>query len=141
MQALIKRSFLSVLILSEFTSFCLSQSVSINTDGTSPNASSGLEISIPDKGFLIPRLALTGTLNSTPLSTHTAGLIIFNTATTGDVSPGLYYNNGAKWIRISSAGTTTGNMLYWTGTEWALIPPGQPGQKLQLNSSSIPVWQ
>lgn len=37
-------------------------------------------------------------------------------------------------------GTAVGDMKYWNGTSWIMIPVGTPGQFLQLNSSSIPNW-
>ena len=37
-------------------------------------------------------------------------------------------------------GTAVGDMKYWNGTAWVMIPVGTPGQFLQLNSSSIPSW-
>jgi hypothetical protein len=118
-----------------------SQSVSVNTTGAPPDANAGLDISFPNLGFLIPRVALTGTSSAAPLTAHVAGMIVYNTATAGDVTPGFYYNNGTKWIKSIQPGNATGNMLYWDGSKWALIPPGLSGQKLQINSSGIPVWQ
>lgn len=123
-----------------FSGLALSQSVSINTNGAPPNSSAGLEINIPNKGFLISRVLLTATINPAPLPVHVAGIIVFNTATVNNVSPGLYYNNGVRWIRINPPGTAPGNMLYWNGTSWVLLPPGTPGQRLMLNSSGLPVW-
>lgn len=55
------------------------------------------------KGLLMPRVSLTSTTLANPLSSHTKGMIIYNQATTGDVSPGLYFNDGTKWIRAISA--------------------------------------
>lgn len=37
-------------------------------------------------------------------------------------------------------GTTIGDMKYWNGSSWTLIPVGTPGQFLQINSSNIPSW-
>lgn len=37
-------------------------------------------------------------------------------------------------------GTNIGDMQYWNGTAWTMIPAGSPGQFLQLNSSNIPQW-
>ena len=37
-------------------------------------------------------------------------------------------------------GNTKGDMQYWNGTEWVIIPTGKPGQFLQLSESGIPVW-
>ena len=73
--------------------------------GTSaPHASAKLEISATDKGFLPPRVALTGTSDVSTIATPAAGLMVFNTATAGtspsNVTPGFYYYDGARWQRI-----------------------------------------
>lgn len=72
-----------------------------------PNANAVLDLQSSTKGLLLPRLALTRTDNAAPLSAHTAGMTVYNTATSDDsvpfeyyVSPGLYYNDGTKWVRL-----------------------------------------
>jgi hypothetical protein len=80
---------------------------------TTPNASAKLDITSTNKGFLPPRVALTaanvfapvtGLSGTTELATA-AGLLIYNTATSGttpnNVVPGYYYWNGTGWIQIS----------------------------------------
>ena len=39
-----------------------------------------------------------------------------------------------------TSGTAVGDMKYWNGTAWVLIPVGTPGQFLQLNASNVPTW-
>lgn len=55
------------------------------------------------KGLLLPRVALSSTSDATPLSAHVKGMFVYNTATTtagsNDVTPGIYYNDGTKWIK------------------------------------------
>ena len=77
---------------------------------TTPDASSMLEISSTNKGLLIPRLSLAATTNTSPVASPQAGLLIYNTTTTGDVTPGFYYWDGSKWVSLKgvSAGTSTG---------------------------------
>jgi len=127
-----------VMMIASFQGF--TQNVGINATGTVPNASAGLDIDFPNKGLLIPRLALTGTANFAPLSAHVAGMVVYNTATAGDVTPGFYYNNGTKWIPGLPAGTAAGNMLYWSGSAWVPIPIGTAGQSLQVSALGIPTW-
>jgi hypothetical protein len=55
------------------------------------------------KGLLLPRVALTATNAATPLDAHVAGMTVYNTAATGDVTPGYYYNDGTQWVRLASA--------------------------------------
>ena len=64
-------------------------------------------------GLLIPRVALALTTTATVL-TPTVSEMVYNTATAGDVTPGFYYWDGSKWVRIvtgavSNDWTTTGN--------------------------------
>jgi len=67
-----------------------------------PNAILDLNANNTDngtKGLLLPRVALVATTNASPLSVHVQGMYVYNTATANDVSPGVYYNDGTKWIR------------------------------------------
>ncbi len=77
---------------------------------TTPNASAKLDIFADNKGFLPPRVALTATnvfapvtglSGSTALATA-AGLLVYNTTSSGNVLPGYYYWNGTLWIQISN---------------------------------------
>lgn len=70
---------------------------------TSPNVNSILELNSDHLGFLLPRVALSSTSVSSPLGAFVAGITIYNTATVGDVTPGLYFSDGIKWISISEA--------------------------------------
>ncbi len=38
------------------------------------------------------------------------------------------------------AGQTTGSMIYFDGTNWAVVLPGTPGQILQTNGAASPSW-
>jgi hypothetical protein len=135
-----KNRLYAFLILMISTLPIFSQNVGINSTGNAPNTNAGLDVDFSNKGVLIPRVALTNTASFLPLSAHVAGMIIYNTATTGDVKPGFYYNNGFNWVSGFPTGTATGNMLYWNGNAWLMIPPGLPGQFLQLNASNLPYW-
>lgn len=90
-----------LLLVSLFPAFFFAQ-VGIGT--TTPNASAMLEVNATDKGFLPPRVALTGTNDIATISGPTAGLFVYNTASAGtapsNVTPGLYYCDGSKWQRI-----------------------------------------
>jgi len=129
------------LLVSLFISLSLfSQNVSISDKDTLPNAAAGLDVYFSNKGLLIPRVALTGTANFAPLSAHVAGMIVYNTATVLDVKPGFYYDDGSKWITGFPVGGNIGDMLFWNGSAWAMIPVGTSGQYLQLSASNIPSW-
>src|SRR5690554_2993176 len=72
------------------------------------NQNAVLEVESTNKGLLMPRLELTETTAPAPLIAHVAGMTVYNTATSdaavadeNKVTPGYYYNDGAKWVRIA----------------------------------------
>ncbi|BAP32427.1 uncharacterized protein CHSO_3390 [Chryseobacterium sp. StRB126] len=91
-----------------FSSLYFSQ-VGINT--TTPNPNSDLELASTNKGLLLNRVAL----NSTSSGVFNAGMLVYNTATANDVTPGVYISNGTIWTKLTDSQT--------------------------LNSSLSPVWK
>src|SRR5690606_2005072 len=57
-------------------------------------------------GLLHARLQLIRTDDAAPLSQHRAGMIVYNTVTANDVIPGIYYNNGNRWILVVGGDVT-----------------------------------
>lgn len=81
--------------------------VGINT--TTPANGALLDISSSDKGFLMTRVALTGTDDVTTITpSATTGLMVYNTVTAGalpvQVTPGFYYWSGSQWRRFYNQG-------------------------------------
>jgi len=79
----------------------------INTK--SPSSGALLDISSSNKGFLMTRIALTGTDDVTTITpSATTGLLLYNTVTAGalpvQVTPGFYYWNGSQWVRLYNQG-------------------------------------
>ncbi|MDA6068412.1 hypothetical protein NJT12_02145, partial [Flavobacterium sp. AC] len=73
-----------------------------------PNASSQLDVVASNKGILIPRVALTSTIDKvTIVEGNVNSLLVFNTQTIKDITPGYYYWYVDKWYRIGTAGTET----------------------------------
>ena len=77
-----------------------------------PDGSATLDVSggpytsgSPYRGFLPPKVALTQTSVAAPVTSPATGLLIYNTAKAGDVTPGYYYWEGNKWLRLSTATT------------------------------------
>ncbi|MCB9226530.1 MAG: hypothetical protein H6578_05115 [Chitinophagales bacterium] len=79
------------------------QNVGIGTN--TPNASAKLDVTATDKGFLPPRVNLTATNATTPITSPATGLLVYNQATAGtvpnNVTPGYYYWDGSKWTRLN----------------------------------------
>lgn len=89
------------------------QNVGINSSGNAPDASSALDISFSDKGLLIPRVALTSTSSTSPITGSPANsLLVYNTATANDVTPGYYYWNSTLWTKLSTGGVAAASQ--WT---------------------------
>ncbi|MBK6966765.1 MAG: hypothetical protein IPH20_23415 [Bacteroidales bacterium] len=80
--------------------------VAINTDGSDPDNSAMLDVKSIDKGLLIPRVALTGTMDVATIASPATSLLIYNTATAGtppdNVTPGYYYWNGTAWATLAN---------------------------------------
>jgi hypothetical protein len=95
----------------------LTTNAQIGIGTSSPSASAKLEISSTSRGFLLPRVALTGTADIATIASPATALLVYNTATAGtspnNVTPGFYFYSGAAWVRIV---TPTDNVTNVTGT-------------------------
>jgi hypothetical protein len=85
----------------------------ITTD-TAPNPTNA-------DGLLIPRVSLSDTTTATVI-TPTESELIYNTATINDVTPGYYYWDATKWIRLA-----TGNLA----NNWSIT--GNAGTNATVN--------
>lgn len=103
---LITLLFFSSCIWRGLGGFVNAQNIGINTSGASPDASAMLDIVATDKGLLLPRVALTITTSASPVTSPATGLLVYNSATINDVTPGFYYWDGTKWVRFTT-GTST----------------------------------
>jgi len=69
-----------------------------------PAVSAQLEVKSSTRGFLPPRVALTATNATAPVTTPVEGLLVYNTATAGSgatgVTPGFYFYSGTAWVRL-----------------------------------------
>ncbi len=115
--------------------------VAINTDGTDPDNSAMLDVKSIGKGLLIPRVALTGTLDVATIASPATSLLIYNTATAGtspdNVTPGYYYWNGTAWTTLANGPwTQNGNDIYSNITGNAGIGTTLPDDKLHLYDST-----
>jgi hypothetical protein len=93
--------FMVVLLL--FLGTCqLNAQIKVGNNPKTINTNSIFEMESSNKGMLLPRLALTSTTSFAPLSAAIEGMTVYNTATTADVTPGIYYNDGKLWVRVVS---------------------------------------
>jgi trimeric autotransporter adhesin len=89
--------FFSVLFLSKANA----QSLAINTDGSTANASSILDVKSTDKGVLIPRMNKT---ERNAIGSPATGLLVFVNAPD---TVGFSYYNGSSWVWIASGNYAT----------------------------------
>ncbi len=112
---------IAVSVFSMKTINSFSQSVSINNDGSLPNASAMLDIKSGTKGILIPR-----TSTSTRITiTGAKGLLLYDTT-----SSSFWYHTGATWTELGSAAPTgwllSGNSGTNASTEFIGTIDNQP---------------
>ena len=88
------------LIFAALSVSAFSQNVGINPSGATPNASAGLDVDFTNMGVLMPRVSLTQTALASPITSPAASLVVYNTASVNDVTPGFYYWDGSKWLRL-----------------------------------------
>ncbi len=99
------KTFLIVtLIAIGFASNVFSQ-ISISISGNPPHSSAGLDVDFNDRGLLIPRVSLSQTTSAAPITAPATSLLVYNTATVNDVTPGYYFWDGSRWLRLFDANT------------------------------------
>lgn len=117
------------------------QSVGIGT--TLPDSSAILDLQSLNKGFLPTRIALVAINSTDPIINPKPGLLIYNTAISGtapfEVTPGYYFWNGTSWYPVVNKGKQFGDMQYWDGSKWIVIPIGLNGQTLTICNGK-PIW-
>ncbi len=114
------------MLISALTLYSLCSFAQVGIATTTPNTDALLDVNSTvanPGGILLPRMALTMTTSPAPLGADVAGMIVYNTATAGDVTPGFYYNDGTDWIRLGSGASSadwaiTGNTGTVAGTNF-----------------------
>ena len=104
-----------VFISLSFILFCFASYSQVGIGNTNPNSNALLEVGngADTGGVLLPRVNLIATDDPSPLSTDVAGMIVYNTNTQNDVTPGFYYNDGTDWVRLGAGGSSSDD---WTIT-------------------------
>lgn len=128
-----KIAVLTGLILCLNTFNVLAQ-VKIGDNPRSLNPDAVLELESTGKGLLLPRISLRSTTQSDPLRTFTSGMMVYNTANGNDVSPGIYFSDGLKWIR---ANAPSGGGPFLTGPQQVIQIVSANGQLLFPTPASV----
>jgi hypothetical protein len=94
-----KKIIISVLLSTTFLISLNAQlKVGKNPKNINPNAL--IELESDSMGLLLPRVNLLSTTSFLPLKSHVQGLVVYNKATSVDVTPGYFYNDGTKWVKL-----------------------------------------
>ncbi len=142
-----KKIFLSLSLLAAVLLQSVNAQMSVGTSAA-PNANAVLDlVSGGNRGLLLPRVALTSTTAYAPLTAWVAGMEVYNTATAGDVTPGIYYCDGNRWIRTGTSSITrwrlSSNSYNFTETDSQLtgtssLPINELGCTTGTNTVTIP---
>ena len=139
-----KKIFVALVLIASFSA---SAQIKIGGIPTSLKDGSLLELESSNKGVLFPRVLLTNTTVWAPLVglTPEMGMTVYNTATDGDVTPGLYTNNGTIWVKNEAAAVAplnitaliTGNYTALATDDIILMKIDIPSLTLTLPTSGI----
>jgi hypothetical protein len=103
-----KHKYIFVLLFLQITTLTvIGQSIAINADGSTANASAILDIKTTTKGLLIPRLSKA---EKNAIASPANGLLIFQSSPD---SVGFYFYNNTQWVYISNSNADT---LSWKRT-------------------------
>ncbi|PZD78085.1 hypothetical protein [Mesonia sp. K7] len=79
--------------------------VGIGTAMPDPSAQLDVTVAAGDKGVLLPRVALINTTDQTTITNgNVESLLVYNTATQNNVTPGYYYWYNGSWRRLTALG-------------------------------------
>ena len=122
--------------------FCLPTALSAQTviGGDTIDLSAMLDVQGTDKGILLPRLS---NAQRNAIAAPAKGLLLFNTDENCiQINAGTPLSPLWKCLGegLPAAGNQSGNILYWNGSAWVRLAPGQPGQQLSLSPQGNPVW-
>ncbi|SFD44678.1 hypothetical protein [Flavobacterium phragmitis] len=112
-----KKSYITLLL---YFFFVLQGQSQVGIPSNNPNKNAILDLNQTDgtniKGLLLPKIDLNATNSTLPMSEHSAGMYIYNTADRGStttlVKPGPYFNTGTEWyslFSINNGWSTKGN--------------------------------
>jgi hypothetical protein len=117
---------------------------------TTPDASAKLDVSASNKGFLPPRVTLTGRTDNSTVTNPATGLLVYNTGSNPNLVAGYYYWNGSSWATIATATGSGVSSSYVRGSRTAAQTAGlstnglvaftqvdqSAGQDISLNTST-----
>lgn len=130
------------IILILFISSSLFAQTGIGTN--TPHISAKLEVNASNKGFLPPRVSLTGVYDAMTILSPATGLLVYCTGT-GGLPLGYYFWNGTAWATIATEGGS-GSMAAEFGTQMSptasiAITSRTPADILSFTLPSGGTWE
>ena len=134
------------LLLSALTAFAVLSSTNMMAQqgfGTNnPDKSSAVDIVSTKRGLLIPRIDLTSTTVASPVTNPAQSLLVYNKNTAGDVTPGFYYWENNKWVRVMSSNISkTSGVIDGTTTNVtsavSLTDPNHTDYKVEVDEAAL----
>jgi hypothetical protein len=111
-----------------------------------PDSSAIFDLKSNSKGILLPRLS---EKQRNQINKPAESLIVYQT----DALKGIYIYQNKTWnmLKIASTDTTKvnqdvppgnqkGDILFFNGENWVILPSGKPGQFLRVGDESMPGW-
>lgn len=121
----------SLLLLTNVLALFSIAQVGIGT--VKPDSNSMLDIKSTSKGILIPRMMAS---SRAAIQNPSEGLLVYQT----DESIGFWYYSQSQWRYLNqSSGVNSGDIQYWDGQKWVVIPIGIEGETL-LICDGVPTW-
>lgn len=96
------------------------------------NVLTDAHIFVGDGGNLAQDVAVSGDLT---LANSGAFTIANNAVNTAKIA-----NNSVTGAKIALAGQVTGDIMYYDGTDWVVLPIGTAGQVLTVSGGGLPSW-
>ena len=100
-----KKCFLLWFVILNISTDMYAQSVAINTDGSTPDASAALDVTSTSKGMLVPRLT---SAQRTGITSPATGLLVFDATTES-----FWFKSATNWVELVD---TSNNLLKKAGT-------------------------
>ncbi len=96
-----------VLLLGFFSVNAQQVLVTDKSNVTTPASGAMFDVDSDSKGFMLPRVALTGFKDVTTIPSRTTGLMVYNNGTAGLTDKGIYFWNDTVWVKQLSAGSSS----------------------------------
>ncbi|NML58652.1 hypothetical protein [Chryseobacterium cheonjiense] len=84
------------------TDFVARDNGSVGIGTSIPDASAALEVNASNKGMLIPRVALTGSIDVVTIPSPVTGLMVYNTGAGALTYKGFVFWNGTEWRSLEN---------------------------------------